>query len=166
MDMVNTTPIIRFLAEPGLPLVRRFVAYWEDKRGDRPFPARGDIDPLDFPYALGSLLLVEVQPGGRYRYRVFGDRVAARHGFDLTGQVLNDLPQSEYRDFVLGLYDRVADGGGPVFACGRRFVGGRLQDYEVALLPLGSGRAVEMILVGIASLPDGAGAGTDGDAAG
>ena len=40
--------------------LRRLYLYLDEKRGARAFPARRDIDPLDFPYLLGWILLLDV----------------------------------------------------------------------------------------------------------
>ncbi len=41
--------------------VHRLLAYWLEKRGDRLFPAKAEIDPVEFPYILGYVTLVEVE---------------------------------------------------------------------------------------------------------
>jgi hypothetical protein len=33
--------------------LRRLFAYWLEKRGERPFPAKAEIDPVEFSYILG-----------------------------------------------------------------------------------------------------------------
>src|SRR5579885_2176177 len=38
----------------------RLYRYWDAKRQGRPYPARRDIDPLDFPYVLGQMMLIDV----------------------------------------------------------------------------------------------------------
>lgn len=68
------------------PLLRRLADYWLSRRAGRVMPARADIDPLDIPWALPHLYLVDcvsdAGPGAdggrwRYRYRVAGDEVEA-----------------------------------------------------------------------------------------
>ena len=36
------------------------LAYWQQKRGDRLAPTRGDIEPLDFPKLWGNILMYKV----------------------------------------------------------------------------------------------------------
>jgi hypothetical protein len=43
--------------------LRDIYAYWQDKRGSARMPARADVDPLDFGRMLGSVTLMEVNPG-------------------------------------------------------------------------------------------------------
>jgi hypothetical protein len=61
--------------------------YWLSKRvGDRP-PSRQDLDPpIDIPYLVKNLMLMDVTPEG-YRYRVLGSEVEERHGVYLTGKL-------------------------------------------------------------------------------
>jgi hypothetical protein len=42
------------------PRLRRLYAYWQEKCGDRLFPDRADIDPVDFPYILGLVTIVDI----------------------------------------------------------------------------------------------------------
>jgi hypothetical protein len=61
------------LAEPGL---RRFAGYWCSKRGQRLMPGRSDIDPLDVPWALSNIFLVDYEiETDTFRYRVAGAEV-------------------------------------------------------------------------------------------
>jgi hypothetical protein len=80
------------------PLLRLFD-YWETKRGQRPWPARRDIDPLDFHYVLGNVALLDVlrQPW-RFRVRLFGDNLARRIGIEVTGRMLDEVPLPQLRD--------------------------------------------------------------------
>src|SRR5882672_8640859 len=90
------------LSEPGL---HRLYAYLEAKRGDREFAARRDIDPLDFPYVLGNIVLLDVlfQPL-RFRYRLVGSLIVARVSYDMTGKFLHEHPHPSYRDYMLECY--------------------------------------------------------------
>jgi len=47
-------------AEAHDPRLRRLHDYWREKCGDRQFPDRGDLDPVDFPYILGFVTMVDV----------------------------------------------------------------------------------------------------------
>src|SRR5215467_5972175 len=84
----RSTPIIRWRRdEPMRPMatlrdgiqsemLRRLHDYWDAKRGDRLFPARRDLDPLEFGFALGHVVLVEVtRPPLRFRFRLVGTEV-------------------------------------------------------------------------------------------
>ena len=67
---------------------------------------RADVDPTDIPKLLPHVMLVEVLPSGRYRYRLIGTENAEAHGMNATGRYLDEvLPGPEYKAHVLGLYD-------------------------------------------------------------
>jgi len=59
-------------------------------------------DPLDFQFALGHILLIDVmeQPL-RFRFRLHGSELVARAGYDMTGKMVDDLPSSQNRSVLL-----------------------------------------------------------------
>ena len=72
-------------------------------------PRRSDIDPLDIPKLLPHVMLVEVLPVGRYRYRLIGTENTDAQGVHATGRYLDEvLPGPEYKEHVLRLYDECA----------------------------------------------------------
>src|SRR5689334_13570664 len=80
---------------PRADVIERLTAYWHQRAAGRTFPARADIDPLDFPYALGRVSLVEVHPGAdgyRYRYRLVSTELTERLGFEMTGKFADEIP--------------------------------------------------------------------------
>lgn len=148
-------------AAASLPLVdprlRRLLAYWLDRRGARAMPARGDIDPLDFAYLLGSIMLVDVlpQPGGdlRFRYRVYGVDAVAHSGMDLTGRYTEDYPGAEFAAKLKQSYTALVQGGMPRRVQRREYYDGRYYEMEGLLLPLGDAAGINMILIGLAFGP-------------
>ena len=95
---------------PALPFSdRRMVeahAYWRQKSEGRQMPRRADIDPIEIPKLLPDIMLIDVLPEGRYRYRLIGTENTAAHGFSATGRYLDEvLPGEEYKAHILGLYD-------------------------------------------------------------
>ena len=80
--------------------------YWHGKAQDRAMPRRADIDPTEIPKLLPDVMLVDVLPGGRYRYRLIGTENARAHGINATGRHLDEvLPGVEYKAHVIALYD-------------------------------------------------------------
>src|SRR5277367_2064987 len=72
------------------PKLRRFHDYWQGKCGGRRMPARRDIDPLEFPYMLGNLMLIDVLADPqRFRVRLHGANIVARMNYDMTGKQLD-----------------------------------------------------------------------------
>jgi hypothetical protein len=80
--------------------------YWRHKAAGRAMPRRADIDPTEIPKLLRDVMLVDVPPDGRYRYRLIGTGNTQAHGMHATGRYLDEvLPGPEYKDHVIGLYD-------------------------------------------------------------
>jgi hypothetical protein len=80
--------------------------YWRRQSAGKAMARRGDIDPTDIPKLLPHVMLVEVRPSGRYRYRLIGTENTEAHGMNATGRYLDEvLPGPEYKAHVLGLYD-------------------------------------------------------------
>jgi hypothetical protein len=125
--------------------LQRLFAYWLEKRGDRPFPAKAAIDPVEFPYILGYVTLVDVE-----RFRLDGSILVELSGMDYTGRYLNELPGEEYVAFIKETYDRVVDSGEP-----HRYRKNGLFDQqhfseETIILPLGdSPPHVDMLMVAV-----------------
>jgi hypothetical protein len=129
----------------------RLYEYWLTKKGERRFPARCDIDPLDFGYVLGHVLLLDVvREPLRFRVRVHGTEMATRAGYDLTGKFLDDLPVTEYRHYVRERCERLVRDGEPLLVQHHRMLDGRSRQYEALWLPFsGDGRNVTMLLCGM-----------------
>src|SRR6266481_6045374 len=92
------------------PILRRLLVDWQFRRDERTFPSRKDFDPVDLAYALGKLLLIEVlyEPL-RFRYRLIGSELVQRAGIDLTGKMVDEFPEPEYREFALRQYAAAVD---------------------------------------------------------
>ncbi len=142
-------------AVPALELnddrLRRLFAYWLEKRGDRLFPAKAEIDPVEFSYILGYVTLVDVERDPRrYRFRLDGSILVELSGADYTGRYLHELPGEEYVAFIKDTYDRVVDSGEP-----HRYRKNGLFDQqhfseETIILPLGdSPPHVDMLMVAV-----------------
>ncbi len=126
--------------------------YWEEKRGARRMPARRDIDPIEMDRRLLShLMLCELsERGSRIRFRLVGTSLVKRLGFDPTGQLLADLPEGKYFDFLGKLLLRTYAEAAPVYgeSVFRWGAKGRL-DARHVLLPLrASSAASALVLVG------------------
>ena len=80
--------------------------YWRGKADGRAMPRRADIDPTEIPKLLQDVMLVDVMPDGRYRYRLIGTANTQAHGMPATGRYLDEvLPGPEYKGHVITLYD-------------------------------------------------------------
>lgn len=137
------------------PLVAALAAYWEARRDGRPFPSRGEIDPLDIPALLPDLVLLDVlPPPNSYRVRLFGTRLAAANSADLTGRLLEDCGLGEgYAGFRAEL-DRACDSQGPVFfESGFLWRRQRYRGFRMGVFPLGPApERVDILLGGVEML--------------
>jgi hypothetical protein len=128
--------------------LRRLYAYWLERRGNRRMPARRDIDPLDFPYILGSILLVDVvRDPPCFRVRLHGTELVRLAAYELTGKRLDELPSSAYRTYVLERCRGLVETGEPALVHHDRVLDGRRRRYEALWLPFADdGDAVTMLL--------------------
>src|SRR5260370_36282844 len=86
--------------------LRQWNDYWRCKAAGRAMPRRADIDPTEIPNLLPDVMLVDVLPQGRYRYRLIGTENALAQGMNATGRYLDEvLPGCEYKAHVIALYD-------------------------------------------------------------
>jgi hypothetical protein len=133
------------------PLLKQLLAYWQEKRGTRAMPSRGDLDPLEMKFALGSVMLVDVlRDPLRYRIRLHGSELSRRGGFDLTGKMLDEMPLPEAREFARLSFTRVVDAQLPIWGIRERMADGKILRYEALLLPLSAkGDGVDMLLIGM-----------------
>jgi hypothetical protein len=136
------------------PRLQRLLRYWHDRRRNRPMPSRTDIDPLDMPWILGNLSLLEVhRPDGgglRYRYRLMGSRVAQRLHYDLTGKWLEEMIEPGYRERLYERYATIVAERQPMIERPNLVVDGRIHDYEILRLPLSSdGETVDMLVLAV-----------------
>ena len=134
------------------PRLQQAYDYWAQKGTERALPWRADIDPTEIPRLLPDLMLVDVLPSGRYRYRLIGTANQQAHGVNATGRYLDEvLPGPEYKTHVLELYDECVAWRRPLYSeC--LFMSPRYLEPErhtkVLFLPLAEdGETVTMVLV-------------------
>ena len=99
------------------PRMKFAYRYWGRKAAGRPMPRRADIDPAEIPKLLPDVMLVDVTPEARYRYRLIGTENARAHGINATGRYLDEvLPGPEYKAHVIGLYDECVRKARPLYS--------------------------------------------------
>ena len=138
-------------------------AYWDGCRGKRPFPARGDIDPIDIPTLLEHLLLVDVlERPLDLHYRLVGGHIVQHAGHNFQGKTARDLVangnylEKDLHAKALGLGELVSERCEPVAAHLRyhSVKSDTAKHLQMLLLPLGEeGGGVNMILAGINYAP-------------
>jgi len=132
------------------PKLQKLQDYWEERRRGREFPARSDIDPIDFRFALGHVSLIDVlQAPLRFRYRLVATNLTKHLGYEMTGKTADQIAEPQVRDYVLTRYCRAVEARRPLTESGEETLDDRVWRYQAIYLPLSSdGNAIDMLLVG------------------
>ena len=140
-----------FLDKIETPCLRQLCAYWDERRQGREFPARRDLDPLDFRYALGHILLLDVLDNPRrFRFRLHGSELTARAGYDMTGKLVDELPDPANRMHLIERCQMLLETRQPLAVINERILGQRRFGYEAVWLPLaGDGEHIDMLMAGL-----------------
>jgi len=93
---------------------RQLYDYWSARSGDRPLPARCDINPAHFPKLLPGISLIDVtRDDQRFRVRLAGTRLRDIYEREITGLYLDELDWGDRRDYWVSAYERVVGTGRP-----------------------------------------------------
>ncbi len=96
--------------------LRKALAYWQRKCGERHMPRRTDIDPVEMPDLLPYVRLVDVVGPGQYRYRVVGTELEQMHGgLKFAGRFVHEALPPPLADQVIPVYDECVRERRPVF---------------------------------------------------
>lgn len=118
---------------------RPMQRYWDLRRGTRPAPRRGDIDPLDLPPGLWPhMLLIDVAHDPLdFRYRLAGTAADTIHGVSLKGVRILDLrPEAFARTLFDDLRRMAQDLEKQFLELSYTNREGRSRRYRVLRLPL------------------------------
>ena len=141
---------MRFAELISDPVQRALYLYWLTRAGDRPMPARADLDPLDMPkLALKDMGLIDVIEAGRdFHYRLVGTHNVSRMGLDITGRRASAVYQGQYLDFLMAIYREVVARRTCILSIGEFAIAGPSNLSTTRLLmPLSAtGAAVDMIV--------------------
>jgi len=135
----------RFRSEP----LRELYDYWLSLRGEKPAPARSQVDPMAMTQILPHLGLFDVVNNPRrYRVRIMGTEVVAWYGCDVTGRYLDEIDLGPDPAPVFAILDHVVATMTPAHMMGDYVKqDGRQIRYERLVLPLSSdGRETDMLL--------------------
>ena len=130
--------------------LRNLYDYWNARRGSRPMPARGDLDPIDLKAVLPLLILIDVVADERrYVYRLVGTREVEMRGSDPTGKAIKEAFYAESAEESTWYLDHVVRTREPVLYRGvYQPLSTRTQREDVLFLPLSQdGQAVNMVMV-------------------
>jgi hypothetical protein len=126
---------------------RRLYDYWLSRRQGRRRPTRADLDPVDFAFALGNVILIDVEGAGEFRYRLVGSNCVRRQGYDPTGKTTAAIEGSENRRMIEERLRAVVRGGEPVAFLRQEIADDRLYRYEILYLPLGEAGRIDMLMI-------------------
>jgi len=156
--------------QPGIPDhpdLQRLLAYWCRQRGDRAFPRRQDIDPVDLCFMLNRIALTEIhdhdprvgadtsepRPVGAtpiYRFRVVGTWWRELTGQELTGFWSDRMPSQSVSDITVSFYRTMTTLRRPLFDRRNAWIDERRFDYQIMIMPLSEdGQRISMIMTGI-----------------
>ncbi|MDY0871649.1 PAS domain-containing protein [Dongia rigui] len=138
------------------PHLQRFFAYWRAKAGGRDMPTRADLDPIDFRYALGYVVLVDVERHPlRFRFRLYGSGLVNYFGDgDYTGKYADELLPADYAPFVVEAYTAAVEGRVPRYAARDLVMNQQRLIYKVLTLPLADAKQPDEIgMLAIVMLP-------------
>lgn len=131
------------------PDLLRLYDYWVSRHHGELLPSRQDLDPADFKFAVGNVTLIDVlcEPV-RFRFRLIGSLMAQRMGWDLTGKMVDEVPDAEYREGLLAAYRKMVADRQPSTTLYERLIEGKTRRFEVLRLPLASdGKTIDMLLL-------------------
>jgi hypothetical protein len=116
---------------------RELTAYWNERRGTRRAPERGDIDPGAIRQVLGDTFILAVDRAHGHPFRLAGTRVCALFGHELRGESFLHLWSAEDRATLTGLLASCSEEANGVVAqvTGTTRQGWR-EDLELLVLPL------------------------------
>ncbi len=92
------------------PSTRTLFDYWNRRRGNRPAPERGDIDPADIRGALGDTFMLAADFVDELRFRLAGTRVCALFCREIKGESFAAPWNATSRKAIAGMMTAVVNG--------------------------------------------------------
>jgi hypothetical protein len=128
---------------------RELFDYWQRSAGQRPMPARSDLDPFEVPRLLPNIGLIDIGAGvDDASFRLAGTRLYEIYGREITGRRVGDVFAGDAAQYWRRIHARVVDKGLPLHGVVRGPAPGR--DHIILFwlrLPLSAdGRQVDRIL--------------------
>ena len=126
----------------GDPGALQLLAWWHRERERaHAMPRRRALDPTEVFSLLGAINLIDIEPDGRLRLRLYGERIRATDGHEQPMQYLDQITPRIYRDKVLADYAAMIATAAPSgFGVHLIGVAGETAAYRRLLLPLADDR--------------------------
>lgn len=130
-------------------VMQRLYAYWLECCKGKPYPARSDLDPVEFGFALGRVSLIDVlEAPRRFRYRLVASTLTDYLGYEMTGKFTHQIPGPERRAYAEAFYARAVALQAPLYERGEMVLDGRRWKHEALVLPLSAdGETINMLMV-------------------
>jgi hypothetical protein len=120
---------------------RDLYAYWEDRRGKRAAPERGEIEPGAIRQVLSDAFILALDGGAGHPFRLAGTRVCALFGRELKGEPFVGLWGAESQPVIGDLLTILNDERvGTVAGVTAHNGAGEPIELELLLLPLSANR--------------------------
>lgn len=116
---------------------RSLYGYWNERRGTRPAPERGDIEPGAIRTALGDAFILGCDSEQAPVFRLAGTRLCSLFGREIKGEAFEQLWDENDRAAIGDLLAIVGNEiAGIVAGVGGTTAAGDTVDLELLLLPL------------------------------
>lgn len=129
---------------------RRLYAYWDELRGKRPAPERGEIEPGAIRQILSEAFILALDHAADYPFRLAGTRMCALFCCELKDQPFLSLWDESSRSTVRELFGiLIEESIGTVAGVSAATAQGEAMDLELLLLPLSAARPSLARAIGI-----------------
>jgi hypothetical protein len=128
------------------------LTYWNAKRGERPCPARSDIEPSDIARHLPHVLIAEADGAASWRFRLAGTAICTLAGQELKGLPVGGLWLEDGRRNLGSILRAVAEGAPAVLTVDGLSHGGRVLKAEALFMPLSGPEGAQDRMLGTISV--------------
>ena len=132
--------------------LRQLCARWNELRGERMMPTRGELNPFALRGMLKFAQLFDVIDGGRdFRVRVMGSGLTEQSGLQLTGKCVSEFENASLRTRIHTALWRVCETKEPVRLDAPHSSLTHLahRQLEAVCLPLGEDNSVTQVIAGV-----------------
>lgn len=118
--------------------IRALFNYWRSKCPEGGIPRRADIDPVEIPRLMPSLLIVDIEYDPfRVKYRLVGTRIVEMTGFEFTGKYLDEIALPNFEGPFEECYQVACETKSPVITRIKWSLSPDIvAEYDVCFLPL------------------------------
>jgi hypothetical protein len=123
------------------------IALWQEKRGGKALPSRGDLPVSILRPWLGNLALIDLTGDAPY-FRLCGTSLHARFGGEMTGQKLEAVTDAHSRQELVSCIEKAKCTLNPAPAVHQAGVGRNRTIFHELCLPLGyDGKTADTMLL-------------------